>query len=53
MALAERCQHLKRAAQLRLTGSSTGRIVLHLALAVMTCHFAWHCQGIARELTRS
>ena len=51
-ALASRLQDFKRALQLKLAGSSAGRIVLHLVLAVATCHFAWHFQGIARELTR-
>jgi len=51
-ALTERFQDWKRSAELKLAGSGAGRIVLHLALAVMTCRFAWHFQGIARELTR-
>lgn len=52
-ALAARIQHFKRGLQLKLAGSSAGRIVLHLTLAVMTCRFAWHFHGIARELARS
>ena len=51
-ALADRFQSSKRCFQLKLAGSSTGRIMLHLVLAVATCHFAWHFHGIAREFTR-
>lgn len=51
-ALASRLQRGKRGLQLKLAGSSAGRIVLHLVLAIVTCHFAWHYQGIVRELTR-
>ncbi len=49
-ALASRLDDFNRALQLKLAGTSAGRIVLHLVLAVATCHFAWHFQGIAREL---
>ena len=52
-ALIERFQGFKRGFQLKLASSSAGRIALHLTLAVVTCHFAWHFHGIARELTRS
>jgi hypothetical protein len=51
-ALSTRLQDLKRGLQLKLAGSGAGRIVLHLILAVVTCHFAWHYQGIVRELAR-
>jgi len=51
-ALASRVQGFKRGLELKLAGSSAGRILLHLVLAVATCHFAWHFQGITRELTR-
>jgi len=51
-ALARRLQAFKHNVQFKLAGSSAGRIVLHLVLAVATCHFAWHFQGIARELAR-
>ena len=52
-ALAGRIQDCKRGFQLKLAGSSAGRILLHLALAVVTCRFTWHFHGIARELTRN
>jgi hypothetical protein len=51
-ALATRLQEFQRGLQLKLAGSGAGRIVLHLVLAVVTCHFAWHYQGIVRELAR-
>jgi len=51
-ALTTRLQDFKRGLQLKLAGSGAGRIVLHLVLAVATCHFAWHYQGIVRELAR-
>ena len=51
-ALGRQLQDFKRALQLRLAGTSAGRIVLHLVLALATCHFAWHFQGVARELAR-
>jgi hypothetical protein len=51
-ALATRLQEFKRGLELQLACSSAGRIVLHLVLAVATCHFAWHYQGIVRELAR-
>ena len=51
-ALATQLQDFKRGLQLKLAGSGAGRIVLHLVLAVATCHFAWHYQGIVRELAR-
>jgi len=51
-ALASRLRDFKRGLQLKLAGSSAGRIVLHLVLALATCHFTWHFHGIARELTR-
>jgi hypothetical protein len=51
-ALAGGLHDFERGLQLKLAGSSAGRIVLHLVLAVATWHFAWHFQGIARELTR-
>jgi hypothetical protein len=46
-------QDFKRQVELQLACSSGGRIVLHAVLALMTCRFAWHFQGIVRELTRS
>jgi len=51
-ALASRFQEFKQNIQFKLAGSSAGRIVLHLVLAFATCHFAWHYQGIVRELSR-
>jgi len=48
----DRLQDLQRDLQLKLAQSSAGRILLHLTLAVVTWHFAWHFQGIVRELTR-
>jgi hypothetical protein len=50
-ALASGLQQFKQNVQFKLVGSSAGRIVLHLVLAVATCHFAWHFHGIVRELT--
>jgi hypothetical protein len=51
-ALVSQLQDFKRGLELKLAGSSAGRITLHLLSAVATCHFAWHFQGIARELIR-
>lgn len=51
-ALGRRLQDCKRQLQLKLAATSAGRILLHLVLAVATCHFAWHYHGIVRELTR-
>jgi hypothetical protein len=50
--VANRFQEWQQGLELTLAGSTAGRIVLHLALAVMTWHFTWHFQGILRELTR-
>ena len=51
--LTEQLEDCKRILQLKLAGSRAGRIVLHLILALATCHFTWHFNGIVRELTRS
>ena len=51
--LVEQFQDFKRNSQLKLASSRAGRIVLHLVLALGTCHFTWHFNGIVRELTRS
>jgi hypothetical protein len=36
--------------QLKLAGSSTGRIILHLIAAVRDHKWDWHLAGIKREL---
>jgi len=39
--------------QLKLAGSRSGRIALHLVCALRDRKFYWHLSGIVRELTRS
>lgn len=51
-ALGSRRQDFKRGPQFKLAGSSAGGLVLHQVSAVVTDHFAWHFQDIARELAR-
>ena len=36
-------------AQLKLAGSSGGRILLHIMTLLSDHHLAWHWAGIARE----
>jgi len=43
---------VSRDLQATLARFALGRIALHLVLAFKTSRYAWHFQGIVRELTR-
>lgn len=47
-----RCGKLARTRQMKLATSWTGRIALHLLVALKAGHYRWHWQGIVRELAR-